>query len=161
MTIDLLGLDAKDLEWYQMAVRTVIVFFFALALVRVSGMRTFGTKSAFDVVVSITVGGVLGRCIMGHYPFFPSLTTVVVLSLLHRLVAFLSYKSEFICKLTEGSPITLFEKNQRIEKNLSRYSITDNDIDQAVRKENMDNTDKVKAIIFEPDGTISIVKKEE
>lgn len=38
--IDLPGLDLKDLTWYQMAMRSIIVFVMALIFIRLEGMRS-------------------------------------------------------------------------------------------------------------------------
>src|ERR1700716_2149739 len=108
MAIDWLGLHVKELQFYQMALRSIIVFVVALAFIRVSGMRTFGTQSAFDVVVSITLGGILSRCITGHYPLIPSLGAAGLLVLLHRLAAFLTYRSRTVSRLIEGDSILLY-----------------------------------------------------
>jgi uncharacterized membrane protein YcaP (DUF421 family) len=161
LQIDLLGLNAKDLEWYQMFIRAFIVFIVAIAFIRIAGMRSFGTKSAFDVVLSITLGAILSRCITGHYPFFASLATAMFIALLHRLFAWFSFKSKLINKLLEGDPVQLFNDGKKIEKNLALHSIQEKELKQAVREENMDNFEKVKTIWFEPDGKISVVKKEE
>lgn len=101
--IDLLWLEAEDLHWYQMFTRALIVFITAIAFIRLAGMRSFGTQSAFDVVLSITLGAILSRCITGHYPFFATLATALFLAMLHRLFAWLSFKSRFINRLTEGN----------------------------------------------------------
>ena len=160
IAIDLLGLEVKDLEWYQMCTRTIIVFFVALIFIRVSGMRTFGTQSAFDVVVSLTLGAILSRCITGHYPFFSCLSAAALLVVLHQVVAFLTYRSNKIRKMTEGEPILLFEEGKKIEKNLSEYSIMESELQQALHQANVDSYEKVKAIWLEPSGNISVVKKE-
>ena len=160
MGIDLLGLAAKDLEWYQMCTRTIIVFFVALIFIRISGMRTFGTQSAFDVVVSLTLGAILSRCITGHYPFFSCLSAAGLLVVLHQVVAFLTYRSNNIRKMTEGEPILLFEEGKKIEKNLSEYSIMESELQQALHQANVDSYEKVKAIWLEPSGSISVIKKE-
>jgi uncharacterized membrane protein YcaP (DUF421 family) len=157
--IDLLGLDAKDLEWYQMFTRTLIVFFAALIFIRISGMRTFGTSSAFDVVVSITLGAILGRCIMGHYPFFPSLAAAGFFVCLHWLVARISARRPFICKLTEGDPILLFSDGEQKLQAQKKYNITPAEILAAIHEQNIDDFDRVKSIWLEPDGVLSVVKK--
>ena len=159
LNIDLLGLDAKDLEWYQMFARTLIVFFAALVFIRISGMRTFGTSSAFDVVVSITLGAILGKCIMGHYPFFPGLATAGFFVCLHWLVARISAQSPFIRKLTEGDPILLFSAGEQKLRAQKKYNITPAEILAAIHEQNIDNFDQVKSIWLEPDGMISVVKK--
>ena len=158
--IDLLGLNAKDLEWYQMLVRTLLVFMAALVFIRLSGMRTFGTSSAFDIVVSISLGAILSRCIMGHYPFFPGLLTAGFLVILHRLVAWLASRSPFFCKLTEGSPVLLFTEGALKEKERKKYNITDVEIMTALHEQNLDGYEKVKDIWLEPDGELSVVKKD-
>ena len=161
LSIDLLGLDAKDLEWYQMMVRTVIVFILAMGFIRLSGMRTFGTSSAFDVVVSITLGGILGRCIMGHYPFFASLVAAASLVALHKLISFLSSRSKVICRLTEGDSILLFRNGEKQISKLKQYDITDKELLAAIHEESTDSFEKVKSIWLEPDGKISVIKKAE
>src|SRR4051812_40574033 len=107
--IDLLGLNAKDLEWYQMVIRTIIVFIIAIIFIQIAGMRTFGTKTAFDVVVSITLGAILGRCITGHYPFFATLGTAMFLAMLHRFFAWISYRNKFLSKTIEGESQLLYK----------------------------------------------------
>src|SRR4051812_2647285 len=118
LIIDLLGLSQKDLAWYQMFTRALIAFVTAILFIRVAGMRSFGTQSAFDVVLSITLGAVLSRSITGHYPFFPTLATALFLALLHRIVAWTSYQSKILNKITEGDAVQLFKDGEKIQKNL-------------------------------------------
>jgi uncharacterized membrane protein YcaP (DUF421 family) len=159
LNIDLLGLDAKDLEWYQMFTRTLIVFFSALIFIRISGMRTFGTSSAFDVVISISLGAILGKCIMGHYPFLPGLATAGFFVCLHWLVARISSRNPFIRKLTEGDAVLIFAGGEHKLKAQKKYNITSAEIYAALHEQNLDSFDQVKMIWLEPDGMLSIVKK--
>jgi uncharacterized membrane protein YcaP (DUF421 family) len=157
--MDLIGLTTKDPEWYQIMVRTIVVFIVALAFIRISGMRTFGTQSAFDVVVSITLGALLSRAITGHYPFFNCLGSACLLVVLHRITSHLSSKSKLIKKIAEGEPKTLFENGQLVKANLIKYGITEEDIVRALHEQNINVLKKVESIILETDGTISVVKK--
>ncbi|HWA35711.1 MAG TPA: YetF domain-containing protein [Cyclobacteriaceae bacterium] len=155
---DLLGLDAHDLAWHQMAIRAVIIFFLSMAFIRVAGMRSFGSRSAFDVVLNITIGAILGRCITGHYPFFPCLAAAGVLALCHRLTAFLAFRFQSMRVLMEGSPKALFENGKFDKHLLKKYSINENDVNRALHEENVDELKAVKKIWYETDGKISIVK---
>jgi uncharacterized membrane protein YcaP (DUF421 family) len=156
---DLLGLNEHDLLWYQMMLRAVIVFFVALIFIRVSGMRSFGSSSAFDVVVSITLGGLLGRCITGHYPFFPTLAASFTIIVCHQVVAYLSFHFKWMQKGTEGEPVCLFEKGKRQVKNMRRYAVNETDLERALHESSLDDFSEVKSIWYEVDGKISIVKK--
>jgi uncharacterized membrane protein YcaP (DUF421 family) len=157
----ILGLSAKDLEWYQMVLRAIIVYIVALAYIRIAGMRSFGTNSAFDVVVTITMGAVLSRSITGHYPFFPCLATAAVLALCHRLIAFLNFKVVAVRHAAEGRPVLLYTEGLFLEKNLSLHSIHRDDLERTLREEGIDGYEKVKSIWYEVDGKISVVKKEQ
>src|SRR5438045_453646 len=93
-TIDeLLGLHADKLKDYQMACRAVVVFFIALAYVRIAGVRTFGKKTVFDQVTALILGSVLGRAIVSTESFTGHLIGCLVIMLLHRLVSWITFKS--------------------------------------------------------------------
>jgi uncharacterized membrane protein YcaP (DUF421 family) len=160
MNIDVLGLSVDDLEWYQMCTRAIIVFIVALIFIRVSGMRTFGTQSAFDVVVSLTLGAILSRCITGKYPFFSCLAAAMLLMSLHQLIVYLTYKSKTVRKLTQGESVLLFENGRPIQKNLSKHYIVESDLLQAIHRCNLEGYDKVQTIWLEPCGEIFVIKKE-
>jgi uncharacterized membrane protein YcaP (DUF421 family) len=160
-SIDLLGLNEKDLQWFQMLIRALIVFTVSIIFIRIAGMRTFGTQSAFDVVLSITLGAVLSRAITGGYPFFSTLAAAMFLALLHRLGAWIVYKSNTLNKILEGDAILLFEDGKRMEQNLRKHSITEKDLLKTLHEENLDSYKKIKSIWLEPDGRISIVKQYE
>jgi uncharacterized membrane protein YcaP (DUF421 family) len=159
MQIDLLGLDEKDLQWYQMFIRTIIVFISAIVFIRIAGMRTFGTKTAFDVVVSITLGALLSRCISGHYPFFATLSSALFLALFHRICSWAIYKSNFLSKIMEGQSILLYKNGEKKKHLMAKNCISDKDITKALHEDCLSDLEKVKEIWLEPDGKLSVVKK--
>lgn len=160
LVIDLLGLRVHDLQWYQVLTRTLVVFIAALALIRLSGMRTFGMQSPFDMVVYITLGGMLSKTIMGHYPFFPCLAGCAGLVFIHRVLSALSFRSETIRRLTEGDAVNLAIDGKENPQALKKYEISRKDLMVTIRENGLDDLDKVKALWLEPDGTISVIKKE-
>ncbi len=154
---DVLGLELNELEWNHMVVRSVIVFIYAIVLIRIAGMRTFGTKSAFDIVFGITIGALLGRAIMGHYPFFATLLASLSFSLCHRIISYLS-RFPWIKKLTEGEAVCLYDNGKMMTEKFQKYSIKEEDIDRALRGVGLEKLDKVKKIWFEVDGKINIIQ---
>jgi len=158
---NILGLSAEELEWYQMVLRGIVVYFIALTYLRVAGMRSISNGSAFDFVITITLGGILSRAISGHYPFFPTLITALVMALCHRMIALISFKSDFARKLVDGKPVLLFKEGVFMEKSLSLHSIHRADLDRTLREGGIDDYTKVKSIWYEVDGKISVVKKDQ
>jgi uncharacterized membrane protein YcaP (DUF421 family) len=110
--------------------------------------------------VSITLGAVLSRCITGGYPFFPTLSAAMFLAVFHRFCAWLCYKSEWVRKLIEGESVILYENGNKILRHLKKFSLTDQDIVKALHEESIDDISKVKSMWLEPDGKISVVKKD-
>jgi hypothetical protein len=65
--------EGNDPNPYQMAIRAFIIFIIALVFIRLSGRRTFGMFSPFDNVISVLLGAVLSRAVIGHPHFFQPL----------------------------------------------------------------------------------------
>ncbi|MFL5765915.1 MAG: DUF421 domain-containing protein [Bacteroidia bacterium] len=160
MMPELIAPHADDLEWYQMLVRAVIVFVVAILFIRLAGIRSFGTGAAFDVVISITLGALLSRCITGHYPFYETLAAALFLAAMHRFFACLSFKSKFVGRIMEGDAVPLYRNGKLIHKYLRQHNITDNDLLKALHEAGLDDLRMAKTIWLEPDGRISIVKLE-
>jgi hypothetical protein len=69
----------NDLTTGQMSLRAVVVFVLWLVIVRVADKRMLGKYSAFDVLVAVILGAVLGRTINGSAPFWGSMAAAAVL----------------------------------------------------------------------------------
>ena len=153
--------EGKDINALQMGCRAFAMFFIALFLIRLSGMRTFGIKSAFDNCVIIMLGAVLSRAITGASAFFPTVTAAVVLVFIHKILAIISVENKTLSHLIKGSPVSVYKDGVLNSKNLRKCNISFGDIMEAVRIElNTNNLDDVEEIIMERTGKISIIKKE-
>jgi uncharacterized membrane protein YcaP (DUF421 family) len=94
--------SGEHLNWVQMSSLAAVSFFFALVLLRIAGMRTFGGKSAFDNVILIILGAVLSRAIVGSSPFIPVMISCFAMVIIHRLLAWVSLYNDFIGWLIKG-----------------------------------------------------------
>ena len=72
-----------------MGVRSFLMFFIALALIRFGGMRIFGKKIAFDYII-IMLGAILARGGVGRRLFLSAVAAVVVMVIIHKVLALLS-----------------------------------------------------------------------
>jgi uncharacterized membrane protein YcaP (DUF421 family) len=157
---NILGLEQQqDLEWYQMVLRAIIVFIIALMLIRVAGMRAFGTRTPFETVLTITIGAILGRCISGHYPFFSCLTAAATLAVITRLIALLSYRFNPIRKFMEGDATILFEHGIKHEASLRKYAIHEKDLERSLRENGITDLKDAEAIWYEANGKLTVIKK--
>ena len=77
----------KDLNSLQMICRAAVSFFLTLILIRIAGIRTFGKKTPFDNVITIMLGSIFSRVVVGASPFIPTTLACLAFVLIHRLLA--------------------------------------------------------------------------
>src|SRR6201747_1291859 len=101
--------EGKELNALQMSCRGIVMFFIALALIRISGRRSFGVRSPLDNIITISLGAVMSRAIVGASNFVPVVVCCFVIVLLHRFIGWLIANSKAFGRLVEGKKILLFE----------------------------------------------------
>src|SRR6185312_3538587 len=97
--------EGKDLNPLQMSCRGIVVLLIALILIRVSGRRSFGLHTPLDNIITISLGAVLSRAIVGASPFIPVIVACFVIVLIHRLLGWLIVKSPKFGGIVEGNKI--------------------------------------------------------
>jgi uncharacterized membrane protein YcaP (DUF421 family) len=146
----------------QMTTRAVIVFFAVLALLRLSGSRTFGGNTAFDMVVKIMLGAVMSRAVVAASPFWGTLLAGLVLVALHRVLAWAAFHSTFVGRLVKGEGQLLAQQGRLDEKSLRRNHLTHADLLEGLRESaNIGAVEQAETVRLERDGSISVVKKTE
>lgn len=158
---NLFGLDEHKLETYQMIARAFVIFFVALLLIRVSGIRTLGKQSAFDNLTALILGAIMGRAIVSaEQPFFGSILATLVIMVLHRVVAWITYRSKKMGIILKGRELLLIKNGEPNEKNMKQTHITGEDILETLRKDvNVPSLDTIKEVYLERSGEISFIKK--
>jgi uncharacterized membrane protein YcaP (DUF421 family) len=157
---ELLGTHAEDLGPHQMAARAVIMFAVSLVLIRISSLRLLGKQTAFDHLTVLMLGAMLGRAIVVAQSMTGSILAASVIILLHRVSAWLTFKSRFAGSLMKGRALQLIKDQEYVENNLSKAHITKNDIEEALRTElNSTDISKIKEAWLERSGKISIIEK--
>lgn len=153
--------DSHTIMAVQMGDRAVLMFFAALALLRLSGPRTFGGSTPFDMVVKIMLGAVLSRAVVAASPFGGTLLASFVLVGLHRLLAVAAYRSEWVGWLVKGEANVLAEQGRAKSDQLCQLNLTEKDLLEALHENgNVAALANTEAVYLERDGSISVVKKE-
>lgn len=153
--------DSHTITAVQMTTRAVLIFFAALALLRLSGPRTFGGSTAFDMVIKIMLGAIMSRAVVAASPFGGTLLASLVFVLLHRVLAWASYHYDWVGKLVKGQVYLLAEKGQAKPEQLQRLNLSENDLREGLHENgNVGELPQTEAVYLERDGSISVVKQQ-
>jgi uncharacterized membrane protein YcaP (DUF421 family) len=143
-----------------MSSRGVVMFFIALALIRVSGRRSFGVRTPLDNIITISLGAIMSRAVVGASDFVPVVVCCLVIALLHRLFGWLIANSKPFGRFIEGQKILLFDKGRFLEDHMKKALICKEDLMQGVRKSALtEDMDKIEKVYMERNGDISAIKK--
>ena len=153
-----LGSNAGDTGAIASVLRTIIVYGFTLAIIRLGSKRFLSKATAFDVIVAIMLGSVMSRAINGSTPFFATLLAGFVLLGMHWLFALLAYRTDWFGSYVKGERILLIKEGEIQRDGMRRGSITHEDLTQAIRL-NTHQTDpsKIKLAYLERGGQISVI----
>jgi uncharacterized membrane protein YcaP (DUF421 family) len=152
--------EGKDLDALQMSSRGIVMFFIALILIRISGRRSFGVRTPLDNIITISLGAVMSRAIVGASAFVPVVVCCFVIVLLHRLFGWLIARSKAFGRLIEGEKIVLFESGGFDEANMKKALVCQEDVMQGVRKSALtEDMSKIDKVYMERNGEISSIKK--
>lgn len=149
----------KDLDSLQMICRAAVSFFLTLVLIRIAGIRTFGKKTPFDNVITIMLGSIFSRVVVGASPFIPTTLACLAFVLIHRLLAMASFYSNWVGFWVKGEASSLFADGHPDRKNMRAAAVSEKDLLESVRQRiNEDDFSHVKEIIQERNGEVSVVK---
>jgi uncharacterized membrane protein YcaP (DUF421 family) len=154
--------EGTDLNLLQMGSRALTLYIIALILIRTSGIRTIGKQSSFDIVVSILLGAVLSRAIVGASPYWPTVFAGFIIVILHRLLAWLCLRHSKFGVFLKGEERLLYSKGKFFKENMDKAFLTDGDLLESVRLQTNRNSLKtVKEIHLERSGRISVITQDE
>lgn len=158
---ELFGLQMKTLGVHQMVIRAITVFFIGLLFIRIAGIRSLGTQSAFDQLTALMLGAIMGRSVVSaEQPFFGSMVAVLVIMVLHRLLAWATYKSKRLGKIFKGEAILLYANGHPVEDNLKRTHTTKEDVEEAQRTRMLKvGEEHIKQAYLERSGEISVIER--
>jgi uncharacterized membrane protein YcaP (DUF421 family) len=149
--------DGTDLTALQMGGRAVIVFSITLLLIRLSGRRSFGQHNAFDACLTVLLGAVLSRAVVGASPFFATILAATMLVLMHRVIAWACVRWGEIDLLVSGDTRDLIVEGVKQTDTMKKALISDRDLEEAVRKKCGDaDMERVESAVLERDGQVSI-----
>jgi uncharacterized membrane protein YcaP (DUF421 family) len=151
----------KELSIPAIAARAIFVFIAWLVIIRLADRRMLGKYSAFDTVLGVMIGAVLGRTINGGAPLWGSLTAVAVLVTFHWVIASVSHRWRLFGRLVKGEARELVADGRIDEGRLRKSFLTENDLKEMLRLHGrIGDPSEAKLAMLERNGQISALPRE-
>lgn len=151
-----------SLEWWQFVVRGAVVYLALMLLLRISGKRTVGEFTPFDLLVVILVGETAqGALTGGDESVLGALIVAATLVALNYLIGFASARSELVDRLVEGRPVVIARDGQVFKDVLRSNNLPQTDLEEAMRKSQVTEVSDIALALLETNGEITVIKKGE
>lgn len=145
-----------------MIVRTILIYFIILLVLRFMGKREIGQLSILDFVVSIMIAELAIISIENvKVPLLNTIVPIVVLSVIQFTLAVVSLKSEKLRKVIDGKPSVLISKGKIDEEEMRKQRYNFDDLLIQLRQSNIRSLSDVEFAILEPSGKLSVIEKTE
>lgn len=148
-----------DLPWWEFVVRGAVVYLALLVMVRLSGRRTVGQFTPFDLLVVLLLSEAVSNSLSGGDDSVGGgLIIAATLLTLNAVVAMLSANSRGMSKVLDGTAVLIGRDGVFFDKIVQRCRITEADLEQALRAADCPRQEMLTAFL-EADGDITIQKK--
>ena len=142
-------------------VRTAIVFFVLLVIMRLMGKRQIGEMQPFELVITLLISEL--ACIPmadASVPLFYGVISVVTIFVLHEIVTLIDLKGKPFKALLSGKPSVVINKNGIDAYELKRNRLDVSDLIESLRSAGYFSLDSIDYALYESNGTFSALPKE-
>lgn len=144
--------------------RIVIVAFAAYAalivMLRLSGKRTLSKMNAFDLIVTVALGSVLGGVIISKdVPLAEGVLAMALLVGFQFVITFASARSGRIERLVKSEPTLLVHEGHYLDHALKRQRVTRDEVGAALRAQGKLSVVEVRSVVLETNGSLTVVPK--
>jgi uncharacterized membrane protein YcaP (DUF421 family) len=147
-------------ELLMTAARAAAVYALMLVVIRVSGKRTIGNFSAFDLLVALMLGEVVDEIIYGDVTFAQGTIAIVTVAILQYANSWMSYWNHGLDKVLEGSPSIVVRSGQLERAGMRKERMNEKDVMAELRLQGVAELDEVRLAAIENDGQMSVIRED-
>ena len=152
-----------ELEWADHLARGMILgmvaILYVLLLTRLLGLRSFSKMTSFDFVITVATGSLVAGAAQASewLPFFQALAAIGALFLLQFFLARGRKASDDVQDLVQNEPLLLMREGKICEAALKSSRVTRDDLTAKLREANVLDYGKVRAVVLETTGDVSVL----
>ena len=146
--------------WWELILRSVVVYAFLLILLRISGKRQVGQLAPFDLVLLLVLSNAVQNSMNGgDNSLVGGLLSATILVGLNFLIGFATFRSKRLEAIIEGRPQVLIHNGKLYEDLMAKSQLTHHELDAALRQAGCANIGECHSAILENNGSISVTAR--
>lgn len=145
----------------NVALCAILAYFTLFLFIRIAGKRTLAKLTAFDFVVTVTLGSTLSSMILNKVTLVEGAVALVVIISLQYFLAWTARESKTLEKVINSSPTMVFYRGKFLKEAMAKEVLTEEEIYSEFRKYRMLDVDQVEAVVMELNGELTVIKKTE
>ena len=149
-----------SIPWWELIVRSLLVYLFLLLILRVTGKRQVGQLAPFDLVLLLVLSNAVQNSMNGgDNSLIGGLISATTLIVLNYGVGFATFRNKKLEALIEGRPQVLIHNGKLFEDVLAHSQLTRHELNAALRQAGCTCPEEVHTAILENNGSISVTPR--
>ncbi len=146
-----------SVAWWELIIRSVIVYVFLVVLLRITGKRQIGQLAPFDLVLLLVLSNAVQNSMNGgDNSVIGGIISATTLVVVNFGFGYLTYRSKKLEGLLEGQPEVLIHNGRLFEKAMARAQLTHHELNAALRQAGCTCVAEVHFAVLENNGTITV-----
>lgn len=142
--------------------RTIVMYFFVVVILRLMGKRQIGELEPSELVVTIIISDIAAMPITNlGVPLVGSMLAILILLILEIFLSYLAYRSLRLRTLLYGKPSMFFQKGNLNQKEMQKQRFNLADLMEELRSNGVVSLDQVDYVLMETNGKVSVIMKAE
>jgi uncharacterized membrane protein YcaP (DUF421 family) len=157
---DLTALFELDENAFELFIRSSVIYLGLVAVLRIFGRREIGSLELPDLLMIVLVADGVQNGMVGDYTSITG-AAIVAGTLIgwNYFLSWLAYVSPVARDVITPKPLLLVQNGHVVRKNLRREMVTRDELESLLRAQGVENARDVKEACLEPDGQLSVIKK--
>jgi uncharacterized membrane protein YcaP (DUF421 family) len=144
----------------DIVLRAIVLYAFVVFVMRVIGRRELSSMTPFDLVLLIILGDAIQQGLtQDDYSVTGAMLAIATIAALQVFTSYLSFRSGKARRVLEGEPIVLVDRGAVIHKNMRRERMTESELAEEARQQQIPSIEQIEWAILESNGSISFIKK--
>ncbi|HEX2531567.1 MAG TPA: YetF domain-containing protein [Burkholderiaceae bacterium] len=161
MNVDWSELFTLSMPLSEIVIRGSATYLFLFLIFRFIVQRDIGAVGLADILILVIVADASQNAMAGEYKSVTDgMVLVLTLIFWNRLFDWLSYRFNAFRRFAEPPLLCLISDGRMLKRNMRKEYISEEELWVKLREQGITELHQVKKAFLEPDGAISVIKRE-